>query len=392
MIFDVMQLQLIWWALIVLVLILYATTAGYDFGVTMYLPFRKKHKDFSKDDLERRMMINTVAPTWDGNQTWLVFAGGVLFGIWPAVYGTIFSGMYSAFLFILYAFFLRPPGFDYRAKLSGDGWRKMWDWSLWVSAFFPVIIFSLVIGNLFVGLPFYHDDFYLRSVYYGSIFGLLNPFGILIAVMGLVMCMMHGALHLNRRLDESVARDFRKRFYGYAVLYLIAVSAAWAMLAFVLKGYTYAGTPQDTIAFQSNVTVAVGGWLHNYALHPWMWVAPAIVYIGVIVAMLTASRNKALAFWGSCLSIAALLISAGFALFPFVVPSAFSSAHVALGSQSLTLWNISAAPYTLMAMIYICLPVVIAAIVIKVLGMFSIWKDKSFLSVEDVKQNSHTFY
>ena len=113
MIFDVIQLQLIWWALIVFLLIFYATTSGYDFGVTMYLPFRSKHKDFSKDDLERRMMINTVAPTWDGNQTWLVFAGGVLFGVWPAVYGTLFSGLYFAFLLILYTFFLRPPGFDF---------------------------------------------------------------------------------------------------------------------------------------------------------------------------------------------------------------------------------------------------------------------------------------
>jgi cytochrome bd ubiquinol oxidase subunit II len=392
MIFDVIQLQLIWWALIVLVLIFYATTSGYDFGVTMYLPFRSKHKDFSKDDLERRMMINTVAPTWDGNQTWLVFAGGVLFGVWPAVYGTLFSGLYFAFLLILYTFFLRPPGFDFRSKLPGVGWRKMWDWSLWISAFFPVIVFGLVIGNLFVGLPFYHDDFYLRSVYYGSIISLFNPFGILIAVMGLCMTMMHAGLHLNRRLEESVAVDFRRRFYIYAIGYLVTVTIAWAMLTWSIGGYILASTVNDGLKFHSEVNVVLGGWLHNYALHPWMWIAPFVVYAGVVVAMLTARINKALAFWGSCFSIAALLVSAGFALFPFIVPSGFASSSVSLGSQSLTLWNISSASYTLMGMLYICLPLVVIAIVVKLLGMFSIWKNKPFLSVDDVKQNSHTFY
>ncbi|MFT6835092.1 MAG: cytochrome d ubiquinol oxidase subunit II [Francisellaceae bacterium] len=393
MIFDYFQLELIWWGLIVVVLILYATTAGHDFGVTIYMPFASRNKDFNKDDVDRRAMLNTIAPTWDGNQTWLVFAGGCLFGIWPVVYSTLFSGLYPAFLLILYAFFLRPPGFDFRGKIPTKGWRKFWDWSLFISAFIPVIVFSLIIGNLFIGLPFSFDLFYMRLTYYGSVFELFNSFGIICVFLGLCMVLMQGGIHLNRRLGGDLGVKYRNLYYLFAIGFLAFVTTALLMIAFSIKGYIASDAAAHPNTYDTAVKVVTGGWLHNYDLHPWLWVFPASVYIGVIAAMICATKAKALAFWFSSLAIAGLLISAGLALFPFLVPSGFSSETVLQGTQSLTLWNASSRQYTLMGMLYICIPpLLVFAIASKVLGMFSIWKEKPYIDIEDVEKNSHTYY
>ena len=393
MIFDYYQLELIWWGLIVLVLILYATTAGYDFGVTIYMPFASRNKDFAKDDIDRRTMLNTIAPTWDGNQTWLVFAGGALFGVWSAVYSTVFSGLYPALLLILYSFFLRPPGFDYRGKLPTKGWRVFWDWSLFISAFFPVIAFSLLIGNLFLGLPFKYDPFYMRMTYYGSVWDLINVFGIVSVLMGLCMVLMQAGIHLNRRLDGELGVKYRNRFYIFAIGFLAFVTIALLMLAYSIKGLVPTDAMANPDTYNTAAQHVTGGWLHNYQLYPWLWVFPALVYIGVILAMLTAPKVKWLAFWCSSIAIASLLISAGLALFPYIVPSQFASKAIAYGSQSLTLWNVSAKQYTLMGMIYICLPpIIVFAFASKVLGMFAIWKDKPSINASDVEKNAHTYY
>jgi cytochrome d ubiquinol oxidase subunit II len=356
------------------------------------MPFRKQHESFKANDDERRLMLNTIAPTWDGNQTWLVFAGGVLFAVWPAVYGMIFSGLYPAILLILFSFFLRPPGFDYRSKLPNDGWRQFWDWSLFVSGFIPVILFGLVLGNLFVGYKFYHDDMFMRSIYYGNLFDLINPFAVLTALMAVFMVLMHGALHLNRRLDETIAQDFRRLFHLFAKFFLITVTLAIFMLLWWLEGYILKEPGAHISTFNTPVKVELGGWMHNYMEHPWMWTAPILVYVGVFVAMITARWYKGLAFWSSCIAISSLLFSVAFALFPFVVPSQYAGAGTALGSESLTIWNVTSQPYTLMGMLYICIPVLVAAVIVKVMGMFALWRQKNYLSDADLKQNEHTFY
>ena len=396
MIFDYTQLQLIWWLLIFIVLLLYATTAGMDFGVTMYLPFASRHKNFADADVDRRAMLNTIAPTWDGNQTWLVFAGGCLFGIWPMVYSTLFSALYPAFLLILYSFFLRPPGFDYRAKLPTQNWRYFWDWSLFVSAFFPVIVFGLVLGNLFVGLPFSFDDFYLKMTYDGTFFELFNVFGVVAALMGLCMCLMQGGFHLNRRLSGELARTYRHKACLFALGYMILAGVAILLLAFSIQGLILQNPGAHTTTYNTAVEAVKGGWLHNYRELPVLWLVPAWVFGGAVLAMLLAPRYKAAAFWASCSSIAALLAAAAIGLYPFVVPSGaatgFVSEQSGAGAASLTIWNISAPPYTLMGMIYICMPVLIAALIVKILGMRAIWRDKKYIEPRDVLENSHTFY
>src|SRR3989338_3118293 len=165
--FDYLFLKIIWWALIGAVLIVYVSTAGFDAGVTMYMPFLR-------DETNRRVVLNTSAPTWDGNLTWIVFAGGGLFVVWPVVYSTAFSGMYAAMLCILFTLFLRPPGYEYRNKIDSQAWRKLWDWALFISAVVPVFIFGVAFGNCFLGYPFHFDPHTYREFFTGNFFQLLS--------------------------------------------------------------------------------------------------------------------------------------------------------------------------------------------------------------------------
>jgi cytochrome d ubiquinol oxidase subunit II len=389
MLFDYVTLKVIWWVLVGAVLILYATTAGFDFGVTLMLPFLKRKAKFADNDNERRVLLNTISATWDGNQTWLVFAGGALFVIWPVVYSSIFSGLYAAMLFILWSFFLRPPGFDYRGKLPSEAWRKMWDWSLFISAFFPVLIFGLIIGNLFVGMPFKFDPITLRSYYEGNFFDLLNVFGIVCALASLFMCLMHGSAHLNRRTEGGLSCYFRKLHCWFSLVFLILMTVGGVLLAFKVNGYhlvSQAAIP--TYHPLSNVvSVSIGGWFKSMQVHAWKWVAPVLVYVAVILSILTERVGKGgLSFWLSSISVAATVITFGSTLFPFLVPSSLDPA------QSQTVWDAVSSHYTLMGMLYITVVMLIIIITYKFLGYGAMWNKKSTLSVEDVKANDHTFY
>ncbi len=169
---DYESLKLIWWLLVGVLLVGFAIMDGHDMGVGTLLPF------VGKDDTERRVVINTVGPHWDGNQVWFITGGGAIFAAWPLVYATAFSGFYWAMLAVLWALFFRPVGFDYRSKISKPTWRKTWDWGLFVGGAVPPLIFGVAFGNLFQGVPFSFDD-HLVSTYSGSFWALLNPFALL---------------------------------------------------------------------------------------------------------------------------------------------------------------------------------------------------------------------
>jgi len=250
------ELQFVWWVIIGAVLITYAATAGFDFGVTMILPFIKKEK-------EKRVLINAVGRTWDGNQTWIVFAGGAIFVIWPAVYAATFSGLYAAMLCILWAFFLRPPGFDYRHKVDNATWRRFWTWGLFVSAFLPMLIFGVAFGNLLQGLPIYFDAFSLRSFYDGNFFGLLNTFGVLCGFVAIFMALMHGAAMLHRRTEGDLKCRMKRLFYVFSGVYLILFTIGGLMVAFSIQGYTLVKSPENAVLhpLSNVVTRATGAWL-----------------------------------------------------------------------------------------------------------------------------------
>ncbi len=389
MLFDFVTLKLIWWVLIGLVLILYATTAGFDFGVTLMLPFTRRHQDFESNDRERRVMLNTIAPTWDGNQTWLVFAGGALFVIWPVVYAATFSGMYALMLLILWAFFLRPPGFDYRGKLPSPQWRKFWDFALFVSALLPVFAFGLAIGNLFVGLPISFDPIMMRSFYNGNFGDLLNLFGVVCALAALLMCLMQGAAHLNRRTSGDLQQHFRHLQRLFGVTLLLVLTLAGVLLATQVQGYHLVSesiTP-DRLPFQQEVTRIPGGWFLGMMAHPWKWIPVAIAYLGIVLSLGFAGVGRGgLSFWCSSLGVSGIVAMFGSTLFPFVIPSSSSF------QDSLTIWNATSADYTLNAMLWVGAVVLLIIFIYKFLGYHALWRQKGHLTTQDVEENNHTFY
>lgn len=183
---DYETLRVIWWLLLGILLIGFAVMDGFDLGVAMWLPW------LAKTDIERRILINSIGATWEGNQVWFILGGGAIFAAWPALYALSFSGFYFAMLLVLLALILRPVGFKYRSKLADPRWRSFWDYALFVGGFVPALIFGVAIGNVLQGVPFHFDE-YLRPFYTGSFLDLLNPFALLCGLLSVLMLAMHGA-------------------------------------------------------------------------------------------------------------------------------------------------------------------------------------------------------
>jgi cytochrome d ubiquinol oxidase subunit II len=379
---DYPSLQIIWWGLIGLTLIIYACTAGFDFGVTLLLPF-------IRNENERRVLINTIGPTWDGNQTWLVFAGGALFVIWPVVYGTIFSGLYTVMLFILWSFFMRPPGFDYRGKISNQTWRSFWDWALFISAFFPVLMFGLIFGNLLVGLPIYFDPFDLRSYYDGNFFGLFSPFTCLCALASLFLITMHGAAYLVRRTEDQLRAHCKRLHATCSLIFIIIFATISYKIGFDVSGYHLVSSPINPTEhpLDNQVTQSVGAWLASYKQQPWKFIPPLLVYIGVTISVFTnESRNRAIPFWGSVLAVGATVATAGATLFPFLIPSSIKPA------ESLTVWNATSAPYTLQGMLIVAIVMFSIILTYKIFSYWTIWHKQKSLKISDILEEKEEYY
>lgn len=169
---DYETMRIIWWALMGVLLIGFALTDGFDLGTAALLPF------VGRNDEERRLVINTIGATWEGNQVWFILGGGAIFAAWPLVYAVSFSGFYLAMFLVLASLILRPVGFKYRSKHDDPKWRKRWDWALFVGGFVPALVFGVAVGNVLLGAPFRLDGD-LRSFYDGGLLGLFTPFSLL---------------------------------------------------------------------------------------------------------------------------------------------------------------------------------------------------------------------
>src|SRR5512135_1823013 len=227
---DYETLKLIWWLLVGALLLGFAIMDGHDMGVGTLLPFA------GKNDVERRILINTVGPHWDGNQVWFITAGGAIFAAWPLVYATAFSGFYWAMLAVLWALFFRPVGFDYRSKIESPAWRNTWDWGLFVGGFVPPLIFGVAFGNLLQGVPFHFDDS-LRSYYTGSFWQLLNPFALLAGIVSSSMITFHGANYLMLRTEGDVYRRARLASTLFGLLTVATFLAAGLWVESGMNGY-----------------------------------------------------------------------------------------------------------------------------------------------------------
>ncbi|MBB1464236.1 cytochrome d ubiquinol oxidase subunit II, partial [Vibrio sp. SG41-7] len=201
--FDYENLRLFTWAVIGVLLIGFIITDGFDMGVAALLPV------LGKSEVDRRIMINSIAPHWDGNQVWLVTAGGAIFAIWPAIYAAAFSGFYLAMIIVLATLWLRPLGMDYRAKIDNPQWKKACDIALIVSGFIPPVIFGVGFANLMIGVPFEFNELLMMS-YQGGFWDLLTPFPLLCGLVSLAMVVTQGAAFLQMKTTGDLKQRAQK--------------------------------------------------------------------------------------------------------------------------------------------------------------------------------------
>lgn len=348
-------LRVIWWALLGVLLIGFAITDGFDLGVAGLLPF------VARTDTERRIAINTVGPTWEGNQVWLILGGGAIFAAWPLVYAVSFSSFYLAMFVVLAALILRPVGFKYRSKRDDPRWRNFWDWALFTGGFVPALIFGVAVGNVLVGAPFRMNDD-MRIFWDGNFFGMLNPFALLCGLLSVTMLFLHGAAWLSMKAEYGPVRDRARTvapLFAVASIVLFALAGAW--IAFGDLGYQVTNTvaPDGPANPRLTETVREGGaWLANYGQYPWMILAPVLGFGGAGLALYgLRSNSEALTFVGSKLSVVGIISTVGLSMFPFILPSSIDP------NASLTVWNASSSHTTLFVMLIVTallLPIVLA--------------------------------
>lgn len=380
---DYEILRVIWWALLGVLLIGFALTDGFDMGVGALLPF------VAKTDVERRVVINTVGPVWEGNQVWFILGGGAIFAAWPPLYAVSFSGFYLAMFVVLAALIVRPVAFKYRSKRDSATWRSSWDWALFAGGAVPALLFGVAVGNVLLGVPFHLNDM-LMPRYDGNFaikfLGLLRPFALLAGVVSFSMLLMHGAAWLNLKSEGLVANRARRIGTYAGIVAMVSYALAGLWLAVGIDGFAFVGevvTDGPSNPLYSEVARG-GSWLSAYAERPWIVVAPLMGFVGMGLALrgLISGREVSTLLW-SKLGITGVISSVGLTMFPFILPSTVDP------NSSLTVWDSSSSHMTLFIML------VCTLIFMPLILMYTAWVYKVLwgkVTEADVTSNSDTVY
>ena len=377
---DYEILKVIWWLFIGVLLVGFAIMDGHDMGVGTLLPF------LGKDDNERRVIINSVAPHWDGNQVWLITGGGAMFAAWPLMYAAAFSGFYWAMLIVLMALIFRPVAFDFRSKVEHTAWRTSWDWMLFLGSAIPPVIFGVAFGNLLLGVPF-HIDETMRPIYTGSFWALLNPFGLLCGVLSLSMIVFHGANYLVLRTEGALQSRSRtvSVVFGLLSALLFAAGGLWTYLAVdgysVVAGLDPAG-PANPLA--KTVEVVEGAWFANYAALPLLWIIPGLGLLGTLlgVAMIRAGKVKT-AIVASSASLLGIILTPLISMFPFIMPSSSQP------NAGLTIWDCTSSHLTLEIMFFVTL-IFLPCVLVYTSWAYRVMSGK--LNAAYIEKNTHSLY
>ncbi len=374
---DYETLKVIWWGLVLFLLVGFVVMDGFDLGVGMLLPV------VGKTDDERRVLLNSVGPVWEGNQVWLIAGAGTLFAAWPLVYAAAFSALYVPFMFLLFGLFLRPVGFDYRSKLPDPVWRRWWDRALVVGGLLPTLVFGATLGFLLQGLPFRFDA--ALRIHYGA-FAFHWP--LLLTAMGTVLALLllHGASFLQCKTQGAIAaRSARLALWlGPLASALFALGGVWLG---EMAGYriTAIGDLNGALTPLMKEVVAVpAGWLGNFVAHPVLWAVPVLGLLLPLVCALASRLGKSgLALVASGGACAAMMLTVAIALFPFVLPSSLDPA------SSLTLWDSTSSERTLLIMLGI------VGVLMPVNIGYTLWVYRVVrgrVSAEQVRQHGHSLY
>jgi cytochrome bd ubiquinol oxidase subunit II len=350
---DYATLRFIWWLILGALLIGFAVMDGFDLGLGASFRF------LGRTEEERRALLESIEPVWDGNQVWFILGGGAVFAAWPLLYAASFSGLYLAMFLLLLALILRPVGFFFRNKISDPRWRNAWDWALLIGGAAPALLFGVAFGNLFLGLPF-HFDALQRPVFAGGLLSLLRPFALLVGIVSLSMLVMHGsvyaALKVGPPMSERAAALGRSAAFVYIAAFMLAGVWAAGLDGHQISSIVNRFGPSDPLNKQ--VLVAHGAWFANYRAHAVLWLIPLLALLCAVAtrALLGAGRAGA-AFLTSALTQVGTILTAGVALFPFLLPSSTRP------NQGLTVWDASSSQHTLgimLAAVIVLLPIVLA--------------------------------
>lgn len=298
-----MELTTVWFVLIAVLWIGYFTLEGFDFGVGMLLPV------LGKSDRERRVLINTIGPVWDGNEVWLLVAGGATFAAFPEWYATLFSGFYLPLLLILLALIVRGVAFEYRAKGHGEQWRGRWDLAIILGSWVPAVLWGVAFANILRGVPIDADHEYV-----GGFFNLLNPYALLGGATTTLLFLTHGAMFVSLKTDGEIRHQAR----GLAAR--LGIVAAAVTVAFLLWTQLDTGNLGSALLFAAAALALVAG----------------LVAIG--------AAREGWGFLGTFVAIALGVAGLFVALFPDVMPTSLGT------GASLTTTNAAATAYTLKIM------------------------------------------
>ena len=375
-------LRVAWWVLLGVLLIGFALTDGFDMGVGALLPF------IGKTDVERRVIINTIGPVWEGNQVWFILGGGAIFAAWPPLYAVSFSGFYLAMFLILAALIVRPVAFKYRSKREDPKWRNRWDWALFIGGAVPATVFGIAVGNVLQGVPFYLTDS-LVPMYeggaFGKLFALLNPFALLAGLVSISMLTMHGAAWLGLKTEGVIAARARRVgvMAGLIAAGAYALAGVWLWLG--IDGFSFVNeVAKDGPSNPLYNEVARGGsWFDAYAVRPWAMIAPVLGFVGIFLAILgLRAGREATTLLASKLGIFGIIASVGTVMFPFILPSTVDP------NSSLTVWDSSSSHLTLFIML------VATAIFLPIILAYTAWVYKVLwgkVTEEDVTGPGHSY-
>ncbi|THT99233.1 cytochrome d ubiquinol oxidase subunit II [Lampropedia puyangensis] len=368
-------LRVIWWLLLGILLIGFACTDGFDLGVGTLGTF------VAKNDAERRVVLNTTGPIWEGNQVWLILGGGAIFAAWPQLYAVSFSGFYLAMFAILFALILRPVGFKYRSKIENPTWRSTWDWCLFIGGFVPSLIFGVAIGNVLQGVPFrLAPD--MQIYYDGTFFGLLNPFAVLCGLVSVAMLVTHGAAWLQLKTTDAVQARSRKAGLVAALATPVLYILAGVLMYLFVDGYRFTSEIITTGPSNPMMKTAEGGiaqmWFANYAAAPVLWLVPAIGVLGSLAAAWGfANRKEILTLLANGVAIAGIILSVGVSMFPFILPSSI------LPNASLTVWDASSSHMILFIML-VCVIIFLPIILAYTSWVYSVMRGK--VTTDEIKE------
>ncbi len=316
-----MDLNTVWFGLIMVLFIGFFFLEGFDYGVGILLPF------LGKDDRQRRLIINTIGPFWDGNEVWLITAGGAMFAAFPHWYATLFSGFYLPLVLMLLALIVRGVAFEFRSKDQHPAWRRLWDWMLFVGSLIPAFLWGVVFANLARGVPI---DANMQ--YTGGFWNLLNPYALVGGLALLSVFILHGAVFLSLKTRGEITER------AQAAAFRLWVPAVILVFAFVIAGYfatdmfTHLGINPGPVPLGAGAVLLAAGWFIRRGQQAWAFVMTGLTIV-----------------------LSALGVALG--LYPRVMVSSLDPAW------SLTIYSASSSDYTLRIMSIIALifvPIVLA--------------------------------